>query len=79
MTQAFETILQLFEAQLRIQHQDVIGTDKITFDYKDVMLFLDELKSITILIFDKTTMSFIPKDLEWIKQQCLQYMHLGSY
>lgn len=79
VTQAFETLLQLFEAQLRIQHQEIIGTDKITYDYKDVMLFLDELKSIVLLIFDKNLLAFVPKDLEWIKQQLLQHLHIQSY
>jgi len=79
VSQAFETLLQLFEAQLRIQHQDIIGTDQITYDYKDIMLFLDELKSCVLLIFDQNLLAFVPKDLEWIKQQILQSLHLQSY
>jgi hypothetical protein len=43
------------------------------------MLFLDELKSCVLLIFDQNLLAFVPKDLEWIKQQILQSLHLQSY
>lgn len=77
--QLFECLLHLFELQVRMQHSEIVGLDKITYDYKDVLLFLENLKSICVLIFDQTLMAFVPKDLEWIKQQLLQHLQIQSY
>lgn len=77
--QFFESILNLFETQVRTQHHDIIGSDNITYDYKDVVLFLSGLKSISVLIFDKAKLVFAPKDLDWIKQQLIQHLHVQGY
>jgi hypothetical protein len=37
------------------------------------------LPTYDIIRFDKTKLAFVPKDLEWIKQQLIAYLHIQSY
>lgn len=74
LSSAITALTNLFESQARLQHFEQLGFHHVAYDYKDVLLFLDELKSVVLLVFDKSKLAFIPKDLEWIKQQVMAHL-----
>jgi hypothetical protein len=64
-------VCRLFETQLKENNPNARN---ITYDVKDLFLFIDSLPDLGILVFQKNIQTYAPHDKDWIKRKVLDHL-----
>jgi len=66
LNDALEGVCKIFEENLKKMHH---SSPQITYDVSQLFDFVDALKDISCVVFDDSTMKYIPYDKDWIKEK----------
>jgi len=66
LNECLEGVCKIFEEFLKRNNPNI---PSITYDISQLFDFVDQLRDLSCLVFDKTTMSYTPRNKEWIKEK----------
>lgn len=70
-TDCLDGICGLFERRLK---KDNPHTRKLTYDIKDLFDYVDRLRDISCLIYDKNHRIYEPKGRDWVKRAVFEHL-----
>ncbi|KAI3661660.1 hypothetical protein MP638_002912 [Amoeboaphelidium occidentale] len=68
---AMEGIISIYEAKLQELNPHL---PQISYEAKDLHMFLDHLEDICALVFNPQLRAYIPHDKQWIKAKVLNHL-----